>query len=457
MSDSKSFLGTERMGPLLFRLALPSVVAQIVNLLYNVVDSIYIGHIEGVGRIALTGVGICLPIVICTSAFSALVGRGGAPKMSICIGQGDNERAERILGSCFAFLLLLGVILTPILLIFNEPLLWMFGASESTISYALEYIDIYSIGTVFVMISLGLNAFITAQGYTKMSMLTVMIGAALNIVLDPIFIFVFDMGVSGAALATIISQAVSALWAMYFLMRRSALKIRLKYMRLDMRLIGGCLALGVSPFVMQITESLIAICFNRSLLLYGGDIAVSAMTILLKLMQFAVMPLQGITQGAQPITSYNYGSGNALRVKQSFSLLIKVCLIYTLTMWAAIMLFPKAFILLFNDDPALLEYAVRPLRVYFAGMGIFGAQMACQNTFIAIGNAKASLFLALLRKVFLLTPLIYILPMFFENKAMSVFLAEPVADIIAVITTVTMFTFSFKKTMREMEKGAQLS
>ncbi|MGI6029828.1 MAG: MATE family efflux transporter [Candidatus Heteroscillospira sp.] len=454
MSENRDFLEKEPMGPLLLRLALPSVVAQLVNLLYNAVDSVYIGHIPGAGRLALTGVGVCMPVVIAMSAFSALVGRGGAPKMSICMGQKNDEAAERILGSCFAMLLLVGVVLTAAFLPFAEPLLWLFGASEGTIGYALDYVRIYACGTMFVMISLGLNAFITAQGYTKMSMLTVVIGAALNIVLDPIFIFALDMGVEGAALATIISQAVSAVWAVRFLATKARLRIRRKYMRLDFKLLGGCLALGISPFVMQITESLIAICFNRSLLLYGGELAVGAMTVFLKLMQFITMPMQGIVQGAQPITSYNFGCGNADRVRKSVTTLITVCLIYSLTACGAIMLFPRAFISLFNDEAILLDYAVKPMRVYFAGMGIFGAQIACQNSFLSMGNARASVFLALLRKVILLAPLIYILPQFMADKTMAVFLAEPVADFIAVFTTVTMFAISFRKTLREMRKAS---
>lgn len=456
MADNKEFLEKEKIGPLLFRLALPSVAAQIVNLLYNVVDSMYIGHIPGVGRMALTGVGVCMPVVISISAFSALVGRGGAPKLSICMGQKNNERARRIQGSCFSFLLLLGVVLTALFIPFAEPLLWMFGASENTIGFALEYVNIYVCGTVFVMISLGLNAFITAQGYTKMSMFTVVIGAALNIVLDPIFIFALNMGVRGAALATIISQAVSAVWAAWFLARRAALRLQLRDMVPDVRILAGCLSLGISPFVMQITESLISICFNRSLLLYGGDIAVTAMTIFLKLMQFIVMPLQGIVQGAQPITSYNFGCRNAQRVNESFVVLLKVCLIYSMCAWGAVMLLPRLFITMFNDSPELLSYAVGPMRIYFAVMGIFGAQIACQNTFLAIGNAKASLFLALLRKVILLMPLIYILPNFFADQALAVYMAEPVADFLAVVTTVTLFSLSFRKTLRELGSCQQI-
>ena len=452
MKGNKDFLETEPIRPLLFRLALPSVVAQLVNLLYNVVDSVYIGHIPQVGRMALTGVGVCMPIVISISAFSSLIGRGGAPKMSISMGQKNDERAERILGSCFSGLLLLGILLTVLFFAFSEQLLWMFGASENTIGYALEYVNTYVCGTVFVMLSLGLNAFITAQGYTKMSMLTVVIGAVLNLVLDPVFIFLLDMGVRGAALATIISQAVSAAWAVQFLVCRSELKIRLRYMKPEMRILAGCTALGVSPFVMQITESMISICFNRSLLLYGEDIAVSAMTIFSKLMQFIVMPMQGIVQGAQPITSYNFGCRNSARVRESFVVLLRASLLYSMCAWGAIMLFPKVFIQVFNNDPALLDYAVGPMRIYFAVMGIFGAQIACQNTFLAIGNARVSLFLALLRKVILLAPLIYILPHFLENKVVAVYLAEPTADFLAVVTTLTLFTLSFGKALRELEK-----
>lgn len=456
--NDRNFLATEPMGKLLFRMALPCVVAQIVNLLYNIVDSIYIGHIAEVGRLALTGVGICMPILIIIAAFSSLIGRGGSPKMSIAMGQGDMKKAEKILSTCFTSLLIIGVLLTIIFTIFAEDLLWLFGADSETIGYAMDYITIYIAGTIFVMVSLGLNAFITAMGYTKMGMYTVLIGAILNIILDPIFIFLFGLGVKGAALATVISQAVSAVWAMAFVMRKSTLKIKLSQMGVDMKILAPCIALGVSPFIMSCTESLVQISFNRSLLIYGGNIAVSSMTIYIKLMQFITMPIQGIAQGAQPITSFNFGAGNLDRVKSSFNALIKASLAYSLIIWAAFMLFPELFVGMFNGDADLIEHSRITMRIYFAGMGIFGIQMACQNTFLAIGNAKASLFLALLRKVILLVPLIYIMPMFVETyaqKEIAVFLAEPVADTIAVITTLTMFTISFRKVLKKGESLSQ--
>lgn len=414
----------------------------------------YIGHIEEVGRLALTGVGICMPIVIIISAFSSLIARGGSPKMSIAMGEQNMEKAERILCTCFTALIIIGVLLTIIFTIFAEDLLWAFGADAETIGFAMDYITIYVFGTLFVMLSLGLTAFITAQGYTKVGMKTVLIGAILNIILDPIFIFVLNMGVRGAACATVISQAVSAIWAMMFVIRKSQLKIRLKYMKPDMKILWPCVALGISPFIMQTTESLVAVSFNRSLLLYGGNIAVTSMTIFMKLMQFSTLPLQGISQGAQPITSYNFGAGNLQRVRESFTALLKSSLAFSMTVYLALMIFPEFFIRIFNDDPELLAHAIVPMRIYFAVAGIFGAQIACQNTFLAMGNAKMSLFLALLRKVILLVPLIYILPMFADTyaaKEMAVYLAEPVSDFIAVVTTTTVFIMTFKKVLKKSE------
>lgn len=455
MTQNKDFLGTEKISRLLFRIAVPTVIAQIVNLLYNLVDRVYIGHIEGIGRDALTGVGVCFPILTAVSAFASLIGGGGAPLASIRLGQKDESAARRIVGSCFTALLAVSVLLTVLFSVFAEDMLYLFGASENTIGYALDYIRLYLLGTVFVQCALGMNPFITAQGFTKVSMLSVVIGAAMNIVLDPIFIFGLGMGVRGAALATVISQAASAVWVVSFLCgKRSLLRLAPAVMLPDFRLLASCLALGVSPFIMSITESVISVSFNASLLRYGGDTAVGTMTILSSLMQFALLPLSGLTQGAQPITSYNFGAGNTARVRESFSLLFRVCVIYSTVMWAAIMLFPQTFILLFNNDPALVAYAVPAMRIYFAVLLIFGAQMACQNTFIAIGNAKMSLFLAIFRKIILLIPLIYILPAFCQTdaaRATAVFLAEPVADAIAVSVTVITFTRQFRRTLASMD------
>ena len=451
--DNKEFLGTEKISKLLFKLAVPSVVAQLVNLLYNMVDRVYIGHMAEVGSLALTGVGVCMPVIMLVSAFACLVGMGGAPQVSICMGKKEYDKAEKIMGNCLIFLIAISIILTATFLIFGERLLMVFGASANTIGFAMDYMRIYVLGTIFVQLALGMNMFITCQGFTKVSMMSVVIGAVLNIILDPILIFVFDLGVKGAALATIISQAVSAVWVVAFLAgKKTGIRLKKKYFKIDFKVLAPCIGLGVSPFIMQATESVINVCFNSSLLKYGGDLAVGAMTVLATVMQFSMLPLQGLTQGAQPITIYNYGAGNAKRVKESFSLLLKVCLAYSMLLWLLVMLMPDKFVMMFNSDPNLVEYGSWAMRIYFAVSGIFGIQVACQQTFIAIGNAKTSLFLAILRKILLLIPLIYILPMFFENKAMAVYLAEPVADAIAVITTGILFIRSFRKTIKRMEE-----
>jgi len=451
--QDKNLLGTAPIGKLLFKLAVPSVIAQIVNLLYNMVDRIYIGHYDPTG-LALTGVGICMPIIMAVSAFAALVGMGGAPNASIAMGQKDNARAEKIMGNCFSFLILLSVILTVVVSVWCRPLLLAFGASENTIDAAVEYMQIYAIGTLFVQFALGMNAFITAQGFTTVSMLSVLIGAVLNIVLDPVFIFLFRMGVRGAALATIISQAVSAIWVVWFLCsKRSILRLKLKNLRIVPKILLPCLFLGVSPFIMQITESVLSVCFNTSLLKYGGDIAVGSMTILSTLMQFCMLPLNGLTQGAQPITSFNFGAQKFTRVRRSFKLLLISCLVYSTLLWALVMLFPSMFVRMFNSNPALIEYASSAMRVYFAVCALFGIQIGCQQTLIAIGNAKTSVFLAIFRKLILLIPFIYILPLIFENKAFAVFLAEPVSDFIAVTTTAILFTIYFKKAVPKTDQS----
>ena len=448
-------LGSGKVGKLLFSLALPTITSQIVNMLYNLVDRVYIGHmqpVDTVGALALTGVGVCLPVILIVSAFSALMAMGGAPRASIQEGRGDLQGAEHIMGNAFTLLLCTSLVLTVVLQLFAEPLLLIFGASENTIGYALSYLKIYSLGTICVQMTLGMNAYITAQGFTTVSMKTVLIGAILNTILDPIFIFVLDLGVRGAALATILSQAVSALWVLRFLTgSQTKWKLRRENLKPVPSVFLPCLALGLSPFIMQSTESLISVCFNSSLLKYGGDIAVGAMTVLISIMQLAMMPLQGLTQGAQPIVSYNYGARNAQRVREAFRCLLLSCVTYSMTLWTLVQLFPRAFALIFNNDPALVEYAAWALRVYMAATGIFGVQIACQQTFIALGNAKTSLFLAILRKIILLIPLIFILPHFFTNKVFAVFLAEPVADVLAVTTTAVMFARQFKRSMAELE------
>lgn len=456
METNNEFLGKEPVGKLLFKLALPAITAQLINMLYNLVDRIYIGHIPEIGSLALTGVGVCMPIIMLVSVFAALVSMGGAPRSSIFMGRGDKTTAEKIMNNCFTMLLLISAILTVILLFNQETFLLMFGASENTIGYALDYMGIYAIGTVFVQLALGMNSFITAQGFAKTSMYTVLIGAITNIILDPIFIFGLNMGVKGAALATILSQAISAIWVIWFLSgKKTILKINLPAMKLDLKLILPCIALGVSPFIMQATESIIAVSFNSSLLRYGGDIAVGAMTILTSVMQFSMLPLQGLSQGAQPITSYNFGAKNASRVKETFFKLVKASFTYSAILWLLIMLVPQGFASLFSPDPQLIEYTKNALRIYMAVSFIFAVQISCQMTLIALGNVKASVFLAILRKILLLIPLIYILPNIFTgNQTLAVYLAEPVADIIAIICTVALFTKEFKKALNKLEQGA---
>ncbi len=445
-------LGTMSIGKLLVRLSVPSITAQLINMLYNMVDRMYIGHMEGTGQMALTGMGVCMPLIMAISAFAALVSMGSASRASIYLGKGDKESAERTLGNSVTLLTGIAIVLTVLILIFAEPLLMMFGASENTIGYALDYMRIYALGTLFVQFTLGLNAFITAQGFSRESMLTVTIGAVINIVLDPILIFTFGMGVRGAALATIISQCVSMIWILRFLTgKRTTLRIRREYLRLDMKIALPGVALGLAPFIMQSTESLISICFNSSLLKYGSDLAVAAMTILTSVMQLAMLPLTGLTQGAQPVVSYNYGARKPERVRKAFRLLLISCVTYSTALWAAVQLAPQVFVYIFNSDSDLVEFASRALRIYMAVTCVFGVQIACQQTFIALGNAKCSLFLALLRKVILLIPLIYILPAIMTDKTTAVFLAEPVADILAVTTTAILFTVQFKRAMKQLE------
>ena len=445
-------LGNEKISSLLFRMAVPAITAQIINLLYNLVDRMYIGHIDGVGATALTAVGVTMPVIMVISAFAALVSMGGASRASIMMGKGDKDSAEKIMGNCTTALVFISAVLTAAVLLFGENMLMAFGASENTVGYALDYMNIYACGTIFVQIALGLNAFITAQGFAKISMITVLVGAVLNIVLDPIFIFGLDMGVKGAALATIISQAVSALWVLRFLTgNRTVLKIRKENLKIDFKVLLPCLALGLSPFIMQSTESILIVSFNTSLLKYGGDLAVGAMTILSSVMQFSMLPLSGLTQGAAPIISYNYGAGNGRRVKDAFILLLKISLIYSAALWAIAMIYPQIFAVIFTKDSELIGISVRSMRIYMAASLLFGIQISCQQTFIALGNARTSVFLAVLRKIILLIPLIYILPIFFENKVDAVFLAEPVADVIAVTVTSLMFFRQFKNVLAELD------
>lgn len=433
------------IGPLMLKLAVPAVAAQVINMLYNIVDRIYIGHIPQVGDIALTGVGVTFPIIMLISAFAAFAGQGGAPLASIRLGAGDREGAEEILGNSTTMLLIAAVVLTAGFSIFKEPILYAFGASDNTIGYAMDYIGIYLVGTVFVQLALGLNTFISAQGKALVAMLSVLIGAILNICLDPVFIFVLHMGVKGAALATILSQAVSAAWVVGFLLsRRSGLRIRRKNMALKGKVVGRVAGLGVAPFIMQSTESLVTVVLNTGMQTYGGDLYVGTITIMQSIMQMIVLPTQGITQGTQPIMSYNYGAGNYLRVRQTFKRLLTVTLTVTCTAFVVVAFFPGMLARIFTPQPELIALVSRVMPIFFGGMWAFGAQLACQTTFMALGQARTSLFLTLLRKVILLVPLAIILPRL-TGSVMGIYVAEPIADILASATTLTLFLSRRKK------------
>ena len=453
MNENKEFLGTEPVGKLLLKLAVPSVISQIVNMLYNIVDRIYIGHIPKTGSLALTGLGVCMPIIMIISAFAALIGFGGAPRASIFMGKGENDSAEKTLGNCFTTQIIISIILTIVLLFGNKFFLMAFGASDNTIDFATSYMNIYALGTIFVQLTLGMNSFVTAQGFSKTGMLTVVIGAVCNIILDPIFIFVLGLGVKGAAIATIISQGVSCIWVISFLTgRKTFLKIKKKYLMPSADVILPCMALGVSTFVMQASESVISDCVNSSLLKYVGDVAVGAMTILTSVMQFAMLPLQGIGQGAQPVTSYNYGAKNTDRVKKTFKILITVSLSYSVIFWALIQMFPSVFAGIFSSDKSLVTFTADALKIYCGMLFMFGIQIACQMTFVAIGNAICSVIVAVVRKFVLLLPLIYIVPNFVSNKTNGVYMAEPIADFIAVSFTVIIFSVQFKKVLRKLKE-----
>ena len=450
--EKKADLGTAPIGKLLFRLAIPTVVAQLINMLYNIVDRIYIGHIPEVGSLALTGVGVCMPLIMIVSAFAALAGAGGAPRASIYMGKGQNENAEKTLAGCFTMLLMVAVVLTAVLLTWSKDLLLAFGASGNTIAYAADYMSIYAIGTIFVQLTLGMNAFITAQGFAKQGMLSVLIGAVCNIALDPVFIFGLDMGVKGAALATILSQAASCTWVLLFLTGKTTiLKLKLKNMNLKPSVVLPCVALGMATFIMQSTESVISVCFNSSLLKYGGDMAVGAMTILTSVMQFAMLPMQGIGQGAQPILSFNYGARNADRVRKTYRMLLIVSLSYSLVIWACIMAVPGVFAGIFTPNATMREFTAKALRIYCGGLGIFGIQIACQMAFVSLGKALCSMTVAIMRKFVLLLPLIYLMPAIMENKTLAVYTAEPVADVLAVTFTAILFFFVFRKAMQKLE------
>ena len=445
-NQPKQDLGTAPVGKLLAQLAIPAVVAQIVNLLYNIVDRIYIGHMPDVGAHALTGVGLFLPILMLINAFAMMAGAGGAPRAAIAMGQGDRGRAEKIMANCFTMLLIFAVVLTGVFYVSAPALLRLFGASDVTLPYAVSYARIYILGSICVLVVMGMNTFITTQGFAKISMLTTVIGAVINIVLDPIFIYALGMGVKGAALATVLSQAVGAIWILRFLTgKKTILRLKLSNMKLQLPIIGPCLALGISTIVMLSTESLLSMSFTSSLAKYGGDLAVGAMTIITSVSQLVTMPLSGICQGAQPIVSFNYGAGNDERVKKTFRMELLICVAYATAFWAMLMICPTVFASIFNNNPDLVAYTGWAIRIYMAGIFAMGFQLVCQQSFMALGQAKVSLLLACLRKIILLIPLIFLLPLFFQDKVFAVFLAEPVSDIVAATVTVNVFAMQFKK------------
>lgn len=450
MANAKQDMGTGSIKKLMVSMAVPALVAQVINLLYNIVDRIYIGHIPEIGGLALTGVGLFTPILMLITAFAMLAGAGGAPLAAIAMGRGDKEHGQKIIGNCFMVLLLLAVVLTVLFYVYIPDLIRLFGGSENTVPYGTTYGRIYVLGCVFVLIVMGMNPFITTQGFARISMLTTVIGAVINIVLDPIFIFVLKLGVAGAAIATVLSQAVSAAWIMRFLTGpQPVLRLRPANMRLQRNVILPCLGLGLSSFVMVSTESILSICFTSSLARFGGDVAVGAMTVLTSINQLVTMPLNGICQGGQPLISYNYGARKLDRVKEAFFCQFTVCVAYTTAFWLLILLIPDFFASIFTSDQALVSYAAWAMRIFLAGCFSIGFQMSCQQSFMALGQAKICLFMACLRKLILLIPLIFILPNFFQNKAMAVFLAEPVSDILAAtVTTISFFIF-FRKLMKQ--------
>lgn len=451
-TQKKQDMGSGDVKKLLLQLMIPAVVAQVVNLLYNIVDRIYIGHIEGIGAAALTGVGLFAPILMLMNAFAMLIGAGGAPRTAIAMGQGDKEQAEKIVSNSFTMLLIFSAVLTVVFWLGAPSMLRLFGASDTTLPYALAYSRIYILGTIFVLIVMGMNPFITAQGFAKISMLTTVIGAVINIILDPILIFVFGLGVRGAAIATVLSQAVGAIWILKFLTGpKTNLKLNRDKMKLEKNIILPVMGLGISSFVMLSTESLLSISFSSSLARYGGDIAVGAMTVITSVSQLATLPLQGLCQGGQPVISFNFGAGKKDRVKEAFRFQLTLCVSYVVIFWLVMMLVPGAVAGIFTSDAALIEYTTWALRIYMAGIFAFGVQICCQQSFMALGQAKVSLLLACLRKLILLIPLIFILPHLLPDPVFGVFVAEPVSDILAAVITAVTFFSRFDKIL---EHGA---
>ena len=451
MQKNNNFLGTEPIGKLLFRLSVPTVCAQLINMLYNIVDRIYIGHMPGDGSLALTGVGICMPIIMFVSAFAALIGAGGAPRASIFMGRGDHPSAKKTLGQCFTLQTIVSLIITALLLLFARPMLMAFGASENTLPYAADYLSIYLFGTCFVQLTLGLNPYISAQGRAMTAMSSIIIGAALNIVLDPIFIFALNMGVRGAALATVLSQAASCTWILCALAsEKASIRLERRFVRFDKAILLGTVALGISPFTMVFTESAVQVVLNRGMMTYGGDMYVGTITIIASVVQLFSTPLHGYTNGVQPLLSFNYAAGKLDRVRKTFKYLLFSTLAITMSYCTLIELFPRVFIRLFAQDEALIELTVKGLRIYSLGLGIFGLQNAIQSMFVGLGQAKVSLFIAILRKIILLIPLALVLPTFLGVN--GVYIAEPIADITSASIATGLMLYHFNKILARREQ-----
>ncbi len=441
-------MATEPIGKLMASMTLPAILAQIINILYSIIDRIYIGHMEGVGANALTGVGVTFCITVFISAFSAFISNGAAPLAAIWLGKGDRERAEKILGNSVSFLVICTIVLMAFFYLLQKPLLYLFGASDATIGYAMDYLSIYLIGTIFVELALGLNAFIICQSQPKTAMLSVLVGAVANIILDPIFIFGLHMGVKGAATATVISQGLSAVWVMRFLLgKKSSLKVKKSCMKLEYGVMKSIFSLGISPFIMNATESFISIVLNHGLQAYGGDMYVGSLTIMQSMMQLFSAPINGFTQGMTPIVSYNYGAGNFERVKQLYKWLIGMCFGFRFLSTATTMLFPEFYAGFFTNETGLVTLVGQVMPVFMAGMLVFGIQNGIQPTFLALGQAKVSLFIAVLRKIILLIPLAIILPHFMG--VMGVYYAEPVSDILSAVTATVLFMVNIKKILSE--------
>ncbi|WP_291581617.1 MATE family efflux transporter [Clostridium sp. UBA6640] len=431
-------------------LALPMTLAQLINILYNIVDRMYIGRIPNASTLALTGIGVTFPIITIIMAFANLFGMGGAPLCSIARGKGDNEEAEKIMGNSFALLIISGIVLTVLGLIFKKPLLFLFGASNATFSYANDYIGIYLLGTIFVMISLGMNSFINSQGFGRMGMMTILLGAIVNIVLDPIFIFAFNMEVKGAAFATVISQFLSSLWVLKFLTgKNTILKLKFKNFKIDLSILKRIVSLGLSTFIMALTNSAVQIICNITLQSYGGDLYVGIMTVINSIREIIMMPVSGITNGSQPVLGFNYGAKEYKRVQSGIKFMSIVCILYTTLIWLILRMFPEFFIRIFNSEPELIQNGIPSMNIYFFGFFAMSLQFAGQSTYVALGRSKQAVFFSLLRKIIIVVPLTLILPRMFNLGTTGVFLAEPISNFLGGTACYVTMLFTVWPSLKE--------